>query len=177
MPNNLDRFVGPEQLPTQWPWRVLLFSFLLFLITIIGYFGLAFGYKPFLNSKIIEKDQEIAALAQTIPTADQQTLVKFYSQLGNLQEVLRTHIFGSKILPILEKYTNKQVYYKSFNLNIVSSELILEGVAQSYEILAQQLEAYKQAPEVERFVVNQAETQAGKANFKATLFLKTEIFK
>ena len=42
---------------------------------------------------------------------------------------------------------------------------------------AQTMEAYKQAPEVERFIVNQAETQAGRANFKATLFLRQEIFK
>lgn len=177
MSNNLDRFVGPEQLPTQWPWRVLLFSFLLFLLTLISYFGLAFGYKPVLNSKITEKDQEIVALAQTVPVSDQQALVRFYSQLGNLQEVLRTHLFGSKLLPILEKYTNKQVYYKNLSLNISSRELTLDGIAKSYEILAQQLEAYNQAPEIERFIINQAESQKDMINFKTILFLKQEIFK
>ena len=46
------------------PWRLLMFSFVVFFLSILAYFGLSFGYSGYLESKIADKDLEIADLTK-----------------------------------------------------------------------------------------------------------------
>ena len=177
MANNLDN-LGPERLETGWPWKLLLFSLIVFGIFLAGYLGLIFGYETFLNAKIAAEDQKILALAQEVPEGEQKVLLRFYSQLSNLQSALNGHIVTARFFPLLEQHTHQGVYYTTLNLEIAKKTATLDGVARSYEVLAQQLEAYKQATDlVERFTINQADSREGKVNFRAVLFLKPAVFK
>lgn len=177
MNQNLVDKLGTERLPASWPWRLFLFSFFIFAAVAIVYFGLSLGYEPFLNKQVAKRDGEIAQLSAAVPEADQENFIKFYSQLANLEEILNKHIIASNAFPFLEKNTNKQVYYNILDFSAAERRLTLDGIAQSYDVLAQQLEAFNQAPEVERFLVNESQLSDGQVRFRASLYLAPQILK
>jgi len=174
--NIIEKF-DKEELSVGWPWRFLLISLVSFGIALFIYLGLFFGYRSYLNQQISKKDAEIAQLAATVPKEDQERLVKFYSQLQNLKSLLDQHIINSKILPFLEKNTNRRVFYPKLEADIRRRTLNLEGVAESFEVLAQQLEAFRRAKEVERFIITDSQLVEGQVRFRLSVVLKPEVFK
>ena len=175
--DDLENLSDAGEIQANWPWKIFVFSLVLF-GTVVGiYLGLIFGYRPYLTKQIAQKDQEILNLARSIPEAEQQELIRFYSQLSNLQVVLGQHVMGSKLLPVLEKATNQRVYYTVMNLNVDTRELLLEGVARSYEVLAQQIESFKRLPEIERLIVNFSDARANNVNFGMVLTFKQSLLK
>ncbi|MDP2695666.1 MAG: hypothetical protein Q8O87_00230 [bacterium] len=176
MENNLNN-LGPEKLEVGWPWRLLMFSAILFGVLVAVYLGFLFGYNPYLDAQIDDVDQEIAALAQSVPVAEQEALLTFYAQLSNLQGVLAKHVVVSKVFDIIERTTNRLVYYSNFDLNVSKRTITIDGTAQSYNVVSQQLESFKQDPDVESFSINQANDRDSEANFKVVLVIKPEVFK
>ncbi|MEW6408362.1 MAG: hypothetical protein AB1465_06780, partial [Patescibacteria group bacterium] len=100
-----------EKLPVGWPWRLLLFTVLVFAVLTTIYLGIVLGYKPYLNSRIKSLDKEINNLTQAIDDTQQKSLANFYSQLVNIQNLLARHPNASKLFDFLEKNTHNQVYY------------------------------------------------------------------
>ncbi len=139
-----------EKLPVGWPWRLLLFTVLVFSVLTTIYLGMVLGYKPYLNSRIKSLDKEINNLTQAIDDTQQKNLANFYSQLVNIQNLLAHHPNASKLFDFLEKNTHNQVYFLSLNLSLAEKNLKIEGSASDYEALAQQLEIFRKAPEIER---------------------------
>ena len=174
--NSLEQF-EPESLPVGWPWRFFSVSLIIFSATLLVYLGLVFGYKPFLNSNIQTIDAEIGKLSQTVTKEDQEQFIKFYSQLTNLKLLLDNHSVSSKVFSALEQMTNQKVFYRSATLKIPEQELELDGVAESYGVLSEQLEAFTQSGGVERFILSQSQTGEGGAQFKAILKLKAVLLK
>ena len=174
--NPLEQF-EPEKLSIGWPWRFFSVSLIIFSATLLLYLGLFFGYKPFLNSSIKEKDGEISDLSQTVNAQDQEQFIKFYSQLVNLKILLGNHLISSKVFPILEQMTNQKIFYKSANLKIPEQELELDGVAESYGVLSEQLEAFNKSEAVERLILGQSQVGDGGVQFRATLKLKADLLK
>ena len=174
--NPLEQF-EPEKLPVGWPWRFFSVSLIIFSATLLLYLGLAFGYKPFLNSSIKEKDDEMGKLSQTVNKQDQEQFIKFYSQLANLKILLDSHSVSSKVFSALEQMTNQKVFYKSANLKVPERELELDSVAESYGVLSEQLEAFNKSGGVERLTLGQSQAGEGGVQFKATLKLKADLFK
>ncbi len=174
--NPLNQF-EPEKLSVGWPWRLLSVSFIIFLIILLTYFGLVIGYEPYLNSRIEQKETEINNLAQTVSNEDRDKFIGFYSKLDNLKNILDNHIFSSKIFPQLERITNKKVYYSGVSLKIPTREFEVDGVAENYGVLGEQLESFAQLSEVERYILNQSRIEEGAVRFKATLIFKDALFK
>src|SRR3989344_5893547 len=166
-----------ERTTTVWPWRLFVASLIALIVAVLYYVGLAFGYRTYLNSGIEKKDAEIAELAASIPKEDQVRLMRFYNQIQSLKNLLDKHVINSKILSLLEKNTSKKVFYNKLDLDVAQRSLNLDGIAESYQILAQQLEAFKQAPEIERFLINNSQFNQGVVRFSVTVVLKPEIFK
>ncbi|MDO8429917.1 MAG: hypothetical protein Q7S73_00945 [bacterium] len=174
--NPLNQF-EPERLPVGWPWRMFTVSLIILFASVLTYFGLVFGYEPFLNSKIQAADSELTGLSKVITKEDRDQLAQFYSQLVNLKNLLDNHIISSKLFPLLEKITNQKVYYRNANFNVTEGKLELEAVAQSFNVLSEQLESFNLAEEIERYIVNQAQLSEGTVSFKATLKVKSNFLK
>ena len=173
----IDEKLQREELPVGWPWRFFLFSLLVFITALVVYLGIGFGYKPFLTSQIEKQETAIAQLSQTIPKKQQEDFVAFYSQLVNLQRLLKDHIFASKIFPFLQANTNQLVYYTTVDLRAGERRLELEGVAANYGVFAQQLQAFSVAPEVESLIINDSNASGGRVKFRLSLILKPTLFK
>ena len=175
--SRLEARLGAERLSAGWPWRLFLFSVLIAATSLVAYVGMEFGYKFYLQSQIQAKDQAIKDLTQKVSEQDQEKFINFYSQMANLKVLLDEHIIVSKIFPFLETNTNKLVYFNVLDFNFKDRRLSLEGFAQSYEILAQQLEALNRAPEVNQLLVNESQTQGNIVKFRLSFVLKPEFFK
>lgn len=169
--------LGPEKIGGGLPWRLMSLALILLGVLVASYLGLRFGYGTVLNSKINTQNAEIDNLAQSVPDSEQQQLLRFYTQLGNLRSALGRHVLTSKVWALIERVTNRNVYYTGADLDIAQRRLSLDGVARSYDFLAQQLAAYKTAPEIEEFILNQTDTRGTTVSFRVVLVLTENTFK
>lgn len=131
------------------PWRVLVFSIILFGITVVVFLGLQFGYIEFLENQSDTLDMKISELADSVNQEDQQEFVTFYSQLVNLKTVITDHRFGVNAFEFLEKYTIPTVYFSSADVNVSAGEVSLDGEAGTLEGLIEQLAIFGDAPELD----------------------------
>lgn len=182
MPFNISQESGieprqlpKEKLPVGWPWRLLFLSIVILGLAVFIWVGLSFGYKPFLHSRINTLDKETENLRKSLSPEEQENFLIFYSQIANLSKLLKNHIISSKIFPWMEQITNKKVYYNRFELSLLDHSLILQGQAQSLEILSQQLESFKETPEIERFVLKNTKLVGRETQFDLKIFLKNNF--
>ena len=145
-------------------------------LAVVIYAGLAFGYKNFLETQIDKVDNDIQALAQSIPQEEQENLIKFYSQLANLENILDKHILSSKIFPLLQANTNQLIFYNVLELKTADRRLTLDGVANSYQIFAQQLAALNNLTEVEKVSVNESYLSGDGVSFRISIILNSNLF-
>ncbi|MFA5084429.1 MAG: PilN domain-containing protein [Candidatus Paceibacterota bacterium] len=172
-----EKFLEPEKLPVGWPWRLFIFSIVLFVLVLFIYFGMIWGYQPYLNSSRQSLDGKINEIGGTISEADRENFVNFYSQLVNLQSLLGNHVKGSNIYNFLETNTNQGVYYDGADLSAVDHLIRLDGVANSYDNLFQQLAAFEQAPNISKVVLEQAQAADRGIRFSIQVIFKPELIK
>lgn len=165
-----------EKLPVGWPWRLLLFTIIVFGVTIVTYLGMEFGYKPYLNSQMTRLDGQITSLSQQIDVNQQKNLIDFYSQLVNAQKLLTSHVSASKLFDFLEKDTYQKIYYTSLNFSLDEKSIKLGGIANDYDALSKQLELFRQAPEIDNVFLDDSRlSDQGGISFSITLVFKSEL--
>jgi hypothetical protein len=153
-------------------WRLLSFTVFLFALVLVSYLGLEFGYRNFLRARIADREAALAALAEQVSKGDQDTFLRFQFELENLSSLLKNHVLSSKLFPLLEANTNARVSLRSLDLSVEERRLILEGTAESYQVVAEQLEAFDRLKEVERYELGPVTpAEKGRVNWSATLFV------
>ncbi|MEK7624369.1 MAG: PilN domain-containing protein [Patescibacteria group bacterium] len=175
--NVAEQFLGPEKLPVGWPWRMFLFSVIVFALTLLIYFGMIFGYKPYLETERQSLDKKINEIGGAVSETDRENFIKFYSQLVNIQTLLNNHISGSNIYTFLEKNTNQGVYYEGASLSVPEHFLRLEGIARSYDNLVQQLVVFEQAPEIKKVILEESRTADKGVSFSIQVTFKPELLR
>ncbi|MBI5079649.1 PilN domain-containing protein [Candidatus Wolfebacteria bacterium] len=169
--------VKGERLPVGWPWRLLTFMAIIFLTVFLIYAGIAFGYSTYLKSQIKDLDEKIAEFNKSIDKESQEKLIAFYSQFVNVKKLLESHVNGSKIFEFLQKNTHQKVYYANMNLSLKEKNIRLDGVAPDYNILAQQMEIFRRAPEIENVSLTGSQAKDNDIAFSLSIILKPELFK
>lgn len=172
----LDDKLRREQLPAGWPWRFFLFSLLVAVTAVVAYTGLVYGYIPFLKSRIAAQDESLEQLGRIIPVKQQGEFVAFYSQLGNLQGILKNHVVMSRLFSILEANTNTRVHYTMFEARVPERMVSLEGAAPNYAVFAEQLQAFTRIPEVASVIVHDSNALLGQVHFRIALTLQPSVF-
>lgn len=170
-----EQLKAGEGLSVGWPWRLLFFTVIVFGITVFLFLGMSLGYKPFLNSRAKALDKEIANLTESIGEEQQKSLINFYSQLVNIQNLLVNHPTASKLVDFLGENTHQQVNYFSLNLSLAEKNLKLDGNAPNYNILVQQLELFRRAPEIERVFLEDSKIGEAGVRFSIKLVFKGEL--
>lgn len=162
---------GGDKGTVGWSWRLLVFTFVVFGVALVAYAGMAFGYRPLLEGQVADLDQKTSELSQLVSESDQRNLSGFYSQLVNLKALLDNHVQGSKLITLLERNTNQNIFYTKVLFTSADKQAELEGVARNYAELVRQMEAYRQMNEVERFFLVESQTiEGGGIRFKVKLF-------
>lgn len=174
-PNEL--VLSPERAAGGAPWKLFVFS-LIFLGAVVGsYAGLIFGYRPYLNSRIEAVQAQIDDLATSVSAEEQADLLRFYSQIVNLKTLLDSHVTFSKFFPFLERRTNSRVSFDVMFVNSATRELVLEGVAENFATLSEELQSLHQAPEIADYTLNQSQLADGRVRFRITAVIPPALFK
>ena len=158
-----------------------MFSATIFAISLFVYFGLAFGYRPYLESEVKRLSNQIQSFAQQVPLEEQKKIIAFYSQLANLRTLLENHVVISPLFPWLEESTQANIYFTKLNLTVQSEQAVMSGVARSVSDLAEQLAIFRERPEVKRVVFSNVAftsggTSAGSWQFSVALTFDQELF-
>jgi len=152
-----------------WSSRLLTLSGAIFLISLFIYFGLAFGYKKYLDSKVQQLQDQIQSFGEQIPADEQTKIINFYSQLANLNTLLTGHVVMSPVFDWLEKNTEANVFYTKLTLNSAAGQLVLSGSAKTADDFNQQVMIFENNPEVQKMQTGGASFSGGLWQFDATL--------
>ncbi len=178
MPEQSNQPVFREQFVTEpvavgFPWRLFVFSLVLFLLSLLIYFGLKFGYENYLQNQATSVDGQLNQLSNAVSQQDQQQFVGFYSQLVNLKTIFASHVFSANSLPFLERDTLPQVYYTDAKFSAGGDALTLTGQASSLQVLAEQMAEFEQAPELQSATLSStAFNPGGAVSFSVDLVFK-----
>lgn len=168
-PSSLTAEFETEKLPVGLPWRILVFSLFIFGLSIFLYVGLHFGYRSYLDTQSKKIDSELEKLSGTVQSEEREQFITFYSQIANLKTVLESHSFVSNAFRFLERTTISPVYYASAQFNALDSSLLVNGIATSYETLAQQVTILSRAKEIVSVGLGQVNLQDEKVSFQLTV--------
>jgi hypothetical protein len=169
-----EQFVA-ETISVGMPWRLFISSAIIFLLSIIAYFGISFGYLPYLQSESDKADKGIESLAKAVTLDEQDRLIGFYSQIVNLQAVLDKHPYTSSYFKFLEKNTLDKIYFSEAETQIGNTPLKLKGFADSFDSLAQQMTVFQKAPEISEAVLEDVSLAKSTVNFTIDLKFKGDF--
>ncbi|PIT92178.1 MAG: hypothetical protein COU08_03785 [Candidatus Harrisonbacteria bacterium CG10_big_fil_rev_8_21_14_0_10_42_17] len=158
-------------------WRLLTFALFIFSIMMVAFLGLKYGYGSFVQSQIDQVELELDRLAQSALPEEREQFVKFFFQIVNLKEVIDDHVIASKILPFLERSTNRDVSYASIQVDTQIGQISLSGLARNFQVLAQQLKAFERAPEIFSVATQGATAgEGGLVSFQVELSVLPTLF-
>ena len=104
LPEKVIEQLGQERVKTQgWALGALFFSGGILFLTVAIYFGLTLGYQPYLQSQLSRVKDQVSVLNQSVTAGDQAQLINFYSQISNLQALLKKHAHTSQLFSWLEQ--------------------------------------------------------------------------
>lgn len=179
LPEKVIEQLGQDTPKTQgWAWGALSFSVGILFIAIAVYFGLTFGYEPYLQSQLASAKNQVNTLGNSVSASDQSQLIDFYSQIANLQRLLQQHVSTSQFFSWLEQNTEANVYYHSLALT-QGNQIVLSGVATSEADVNQQVAIFENSPEVSSVSVSNvtAPSLIGSGwTFSATLIMNPSVF-
>lgn len=168
---------GQSRRTPGWSSGIILFSGSIFLIVVCIYAGLQFGYEPYLNGQISALENQVQKVGQSISPSDEATLITFYSQVSNIQSLLKSHVFFSRFLTWLEQNTEANVYYT--NMTYLSGDQItLNGNAKTSADIPEQIAVFEAAPNVSAVSLSNISysSAANNWNFIVGLTMKQSIF-
>jgi len=175
--NVSDQIMKSDGMGSGLPWRLLAFSTFLFLLSLLGYFALNFGYATYLNNQILNTEEETKALTQKISTDSQNKFIDVYSRLFNFKDLLAKHVYSTKAFPLLEKITYPTVYYNSVEISVDDKKMVLSGIAANFDALSRQLKLYDDEKTlIESYILNQSRIVENMVNFRVSLTLSTKLF-
>jgi len=178
LPQKVIEQLGREPPKTPgWSGQLLMFSSTIFLLSLVIYFGITFGYKAYLSSDLKKAEDEKQQLSQQVPVEEQAKIVSFYSQVVNLQSVLSAHVYSSQLFDWLEKNTQANVYFNRFTLGIANNQMTLGGVGKTMDDVNQQFVIFQSRPEIKRMNVTNVSFGAGLWQFDASLFFEPGYFR
>lgn len=177
LPQKVIDQLGREPPKTPgWSSQLLMFSSTVFFITLIIYFGLTYGYRPYLDSQTKHLQDQLQAFSQKIPVDKQTELIQFHSQLANLKTILAAHNAVPPLFDWLEKNTEVNIYFTRANFTAATSQLSLSGVAKTMDDIDQQLVVFQNAPDIQRFAVSTVSFVNGAWQFEASVIFKRGFF-
>ena len=162
----------PAQTP-GWSGRLLMFSATLLFISAGTYFGLLYGYMPYIDGQVGKLKDQMQSFSQQVSTDDQHKITTFYSQLTNVKSLLDTRTTPSALFSWLEKNTMPNVFYARFAFNATAKQLALGGSARSVDDIMDEVRLFQAQPEVERVNVGSIAAAASLWQFDLSIFFKS----
>ena len=151
------------------PSKLLMFSVSIFIIALVIYLGIIFGYEPYLNAQLDKLNNQISVANSQISPTDQSQLTSYISQTSNVKALLNNHITASALFNYLEKNTDTNVYFNRLSLTVFNDQAQLNGFAQTMNDLVGQLAIWQSSPSITEVDFNQISATPQGFSFGATL--------
>ncbi|MGC9046637.1 MAG: hypothetical protein ACP5IC_00750 [Minisyncoccia bacterium] len=172
-----EQVLSEEHISVGFPWKLLIFSVFIFLLSLVIYFGSKIGYENYLSSQIQYYDKQLNNLSTQINSSAQNDFKNFYSQLVNLQNVLNNHKFASGVFSFLEGTTLPNIYYNNATIDVNDGKINLNGIAKDFVSLIQQLQYFESRSEINKTVLNSFSVGSNQTiNFSLTLYIQSSVF-
>lgn len=174
--NASEEFVT-EALPVGWPWRLLVFSIVIFAFSLFVYIGLNVGYEKYLESRSVALDQSLDNLASQVGIEKQQQFVGIYSQLVNLKTVLGGHPYTSNAFKFLEANVIQTVYFTDATFRLTDNSLRVKGVTNNFDSAAAQVGMFEKATGVTSVLLSDVSIeQNGSIGFTVDIVFDPSFF-
>lgn len=141
-----------ERAPRSPAWfgQLMGFAIMLLVLAVVVYFGITFGYHPYLEKQVSGLDQEISDFSRRVPADQQAAILTFYSQLANLKTALAKHTATPAFLSWIEDGTLQSVRLTKVSMNVASRQIQVTGIARNQADVALQVAAFQARPGIER---------------------------
>ena len=134
-----------------WPWRLMTLSIIVLLAVVAVYLGMRFGFEEaYLKGALADEEATYAATFKSVSPEDQKRVFDFYSQLSNIDTLLKKQGKVTPYAVIIEQNTLNAITFS--NLDIKTSDTaivaVIVGRTATYSSIVQQLGLFKAAPDV-----------------------------
>jgi hypothetical protein len=137
---------GSERTP-GWSSGIILFAGSILFIVVFIYAGLKFGYEKYLNNQNDALTAQAQTVGKQVSPADETNLVRFYSQVINLESLVKNHVYFSQFLTWIEQNTEANVYYGNISF-AAGNQITLSAFAKTSADVSQQFSIFESSPEV-----------------------------
>jgi len=165
----------PSQTP-GWSRKLLMFSGTIFFIALFVYFGLSFGYTPYLAAQIAQINKDIDQFGQQVSVGDQLKLVSFYSQLGNIKSLLSSQIVGLRVFDWIEKNTQVNSYLRNLAVNFPGDQVSYGVSTITMNDALQQVAWFQEKPEIKKVGIGGISSAGNEWQFDVQLILDKGYF-
>ena len=166
LPQQVVEQLSQEEAPRTpgWSFGVMLFSGSILLIVLVIYAGLRFGYEPYLTGQMNALQSKVNDLGQSISPAEEASLVTFYSEIGNLESLVTSHVLFSHFLTWIEQNTEANVYYNTMSF-ASGDQVTLAGYAKTAADIPEQIAVFESSPDVSSVVLSSVSYSASSNNW------------
>lgn len=137
-----------------WSWRIFMFSLFILITTVVFYFGLAYGFKSYLNSKVNNLKEEEVKIRQSISPQDEKNLILFYSQIYNIKKILDNRVSLSNFLIWLSKNIHPDIVLTTLSFDINNNQIGLGGVSKQRKSALEQALIFQRNENLESVTLN-----------------------
>lgn len=189
------KFIPREKLEVSRPkdsyaGLIYAFSFIIFLISFLAY-GAAFLYKLYLERQAVAYNKAFEKIKSDIEIDSVVEIIRKSKEIDIAKNILENHRAVSNVFKFMEENTLNNNYFTSFSLGENTKaaspdggkasgglNVILNGVAKSYEDLSKQMEITKQSKDLNNFEFSGFKLEEnGDISYNLNLMLKNSIIK
>lgn len=129
--------------------QLIIFSALIFIISIGAYFALTYLYAPTVQARLDTVNKDLDTFSKKISSSTQAQVIAGYSQAANITKLISQHAFPSALFNWIEKNTIDKVYFPSVDFRYGKSylEVRLLGQAPSMNDIIAQVKAFQGLPD------------------------------
>jgi len=170
-----------SQKPKKVLWQNLLFYFSLFLVflALAGFLALQYYFIPRSSQKMTELSEAAALQGTEEQRKTESEVLKASGEIYDFKILQQNCPETSKFFKEFEKWVHPKIYFKTLSLNSVNGLANLEGQADSFQTLIQQISILETKQEfIKTFELsNIALAEKGGVSFNLLLTLEPVIFK
>ncbi len=170
--------LNTTELPPAWPKGLLIFVLIVTLIIGGGAFFLNSLNKQ-AESKLQSLEKQFQSLRSSFPVEQEKEIAAFEKKLTNLNKLLANHSYFSKVLSLLERITDPNVYYTDLSYSNDKNMLTLSGVAKNQQFLSEAVNGLvNDSQEIQAVVLKDVKTNSDQTvTFNLDLILQPQVSK
>lgn len=132
-----------KDIKNTWPNGLVALSVIVLVIAILVATGLKF-WSIYQTKKLNSLNIEIEQLKSSFP-GEEANVIKTEKTLNNIGQILKEHQSTAKLLTVIEENTHQNVYFTTLGWDPDTLLLTLGGIADSYSVVALQVQNFQQA--------------------------------